>query len=158
MYAWTFELLASLRILVQEESHTPFVGYLTALRNSYPLAAERIAMEFEAGRKKSGLLYFGPEWVIASSFLQHLLWSSAWLQGIASQQLSSAPGKRGKEAKSPAKLGNGKGAEDERRSVGNLPAAALQAVSALQKAIVDAAKIIQVGRSLYNFSHDITTF
>ena len=135
---------------MQEGSHTPFVDNLTALHDSYLPAAERIAMELEAGQKASGLLYFGPEWVVASNFLQHLLWTSAWLQGIAVQQQSSVSGKKGKEARSPAKVDNGKVAEDERRSAGSLPAATWQAVSSLQKAIIDAAKQIQVGHSLYN--------
>ena len=121
-----------------------FTDCLTILCKTYPSAAQQIALELEASRKDSGLLYFGPEWVIISSFLQLLLWTSAWLQDIAAQQQEAGSGKRGKESKSTAKLSNGKAAADEKGLDGKVPASIQPAVSSLQKAITDSAKIIQV--------------
>ncbi len=129
---------------MQAGSHPTFVEYSDLLHSSYLAAAERVAGELKASRQDSGLLYFGPQWVIASHFLQQLLWSSAWLQGIASRQSSADSGKKGKESKSTAKASNGDAAALGGKLVGAASAEVLQCVSSLQKAITDAARLIQV--------------
>lgn len=134
---------------------------LSSLRDCYGTLCDRLFPDLPLN--KDSLLFFGPQWVLISALLQHLLWASVWVQSIALPASSSSAGSGAALKEKKAAGGgpaSGSGKQKPSQNGRNMPPdpSRMAILLDLQKAIQDVITRLQVMNTTYHQLFSIQPF